>query len=458
MARLSFMKKLTAPGSYLHETFLEDSDGCAKGRQCILVGTLSASIITSLTAGIYFTSLMLAMGASETYIGYVTAIISFSGLFQLFAPLLLEKLPRRKELLLAARSIYYLLDIVAMGVIPLLPIGHALKLVLFMVTLVLLHAINYIATPGISAWHMQSLPMTKRVNFYTISNVGTTILNQISAFLAGLLLDHFEANTLSFRSMSPTMTAIIILRLVALLFAALECRKYACVKEFPYEADPSMHTEKGIRLLMQPLKDKLFMRTIFIPVAWTFITGIVGQYFSIYLLEDVKMSYSLIALGGFISTPITVLSTPLWYRTIRKLSWPKVLAIGQLGNMLAYFCNALITGQTQAFYFLCIILGSCFGTCINIVHSNLVYLHMPTSNRTSYFSFYSILTLLASFLGVYFGILFITLTNGIPFPFFGFYMGNKQYINLVSVLLYFVLSLFTLSYCRRKEHNISVVF
>ena len=454
MAHLSFWKKLTAPGSYLNETFLDDSDGCARGRRSILLGTLSAGMITTLTAGIYFTSLMLAMGASENYIGYVTAFTSLSGIFQLFAPLILEKLPRRKGLLLSAKILYYILDIAVIGIIPLLPIHETLRLVLFMATVIIMHAVNYLATPGISAWQMQSLPMSKRVNFYTLSNIGTMILNQATAFLAGVVLDTFEGNGLSWGRFSPTLTAILLLRVAALVIAAMECRSHAKVREFPYDTDPA--GKLGWRLLFAPLKDKLFMRTILIPVGFSFTCGIVGQYFSIYLLEDVKLSYFVIALGGFLSTPLTVLATPVWYKAVRKIVWPKILALAQLGNMIAYALNAFITPNTKAVYFICIFIGSAFAACINIVHSNLVYLHMPTANRTSYFSFYSIAMLLASFLGVNTGILFISATNTLQLSILGFQMGNKQYINLVSASLFLVLAACTFSYSRKADHNITI--
>ena len=362
--RVPLLQKLIAPRTFLGETFFEDSDGCSRGRRNILIGTLSAGVITSLTAGIYFTSLMLAIGASETYIGYATAFASLSGIIQLFAPLILEKLPRRKELLLAAKSIYYLLDIVVIGIVPLLPIGQTLKLVLFMATLICMHTINYLATPGISAWQMQSLPMAKRVNFYTLSNIGTMIFNQLTAFLAGILLDSFEGKQIAWGTISPALSAIILLRFVALIFAIVECRSYALVKEFPYETAPNGRL--GWKLLLEPLTNRLFMRTILIPVCFTFICGIVGQYFSIYLLEDVKMPYSVIALGGFLGTPLTLLATPIWYKAIRKMSWPKILAIAQFGNLIAYILNAFITQDTQAVYFVCIIIGSVFCACMYV--------------------------------------------------------------------------------------------
>ncbi|MBQ3530111.1 MAG: MFS transporter [Oscillospiraceae bacterium] len=457
MARFSFFRKLTAPGSLLGEAFLENSDGCAGSRRCILGSTVTTGLITTMTAGVYFTGLLLAMGASESYIGYTTAITSFSGLFQLLTPLLLERFPRRKSILLMAKIVYHFLNIIVIGVLPILPIATPLKLVLFMVTLIALNAINHIATPGISAWQMQSLPLEKRGHFYTVSNTGVAVLNKISAFLAGILLDRFEADGTSAFGISPTLTAILLIRAGALVCAVLECCFYAKTKEFPYETASDNTPAGGLRLLALPLADKRFMKTISLPVFWGFVVGIVGAYFNIYLLEEVHMSYSLISLGGFISMPVALLSTPLWYKAMRKFTWPKLLTVTLLGNAFSYFCNPFITSSTLFIYFFCIVCGTFFDVCLNVINSNLVYLHMPKANRTAYFSLFSILKLLGTFLGNYTGILFIQLTGSFRFTLFGFSLGNKQYISLLSSALFVALAIWTFSFSRNKEYNTRIV-
>ena len=457
MAHNSFLKKYIAPGSLLSEAFLENSDACAESRRCILISNLATGLITSLTAGVYFTGLMLAMGANEAYIGYANAIMSFSGLFQLLTPLILERFPRRKVLLLIAKAFYHFLNIVVIGVIPLLPIGQTAKLVLFMVTLILLNALNHIAAPGISAWQMQSLPLEKRGHFYTVSNTGVSVLSKISTFLAGVLVDRFELDSISAFQIPPALYAILLLRVAAAIFALIECVCFARIKEFPYETVPQNTSCHGLRLLAMPLKNKLFMITISVSVFWSFVVGIVGQYFNIYLLEDVHMSYSLISLGGFISMPIAILSTPLWYRAMRHITWPKLFAITLLGNAFAYACNPFITSSTLFIYFFCIICGTFFDVCLNILNSNLVYLQLPTSNRTAYFSLYSILKLLATFLGNYTGILFIQMSGNFRFSLFGFSLGNKQYISLFSSALFVLLAIWTFSLCRKKEYNTRIV-
>ncbi|MBQ6707701.1 MAG: MFS transporter [Clostridia bacterium] len=452
----SLFKKIISPESTIVDTFFENSDNCARSRRNVLFTNVLSSVITPLSSGIYFTSLMLAMGASESYIGYVTAILSFSGLFQVVSPLILEKLPRRKGFLITARILYYFLSIVVIGVTPLLPVGQTFKLVLFFLTVILMNAFLQIASPGLSSWHIQSLPETKRGGFYAATHMFITVLSNISSFLAGLFLDKVEASEFSMGGFSPTITAILILRAIALLLALTECYSNTKIKEFPYETKENEKDNKGLNLLSLPLRDKTFMLTILPIILWSLFTGTIGQYFNIYLIEDIKMSYTLIASAGLISVPVILLITPVWFRLIRKIQWPKILAFSYILYSVAYICNGFITKETEFVYFICIILGAVFMPGISNIHSNLVNLNMPEANRSAYFSCFSIVTLLATFMGNYLGIQFIEVTKNLHFNVFGFDIGNKQYISWLAAILVWGLTIFTLTYLRKKENRVTV--
>lgn len=450
--RHSFLKKIQAVTKFnLWDTFCENDDGHAGDRRNILLGNFLSGMLNAITNGVYFTGLMLAMGASETYVGYVAAVISFCGFFQILSPLLLEGLPRRKALLLTAKVVHLLLNTVVIGVIPLLPIGNIWKLALFMTTLIVVHITNAIMQPGITAWHLQSIPQSKRVDFYAANNLGVTLLSQISALLAGVFLDKMELEGWSLGAISPTLTAILILRLAALLLGSAECFCFCRVQEDSY----TLPTEKKNRfhLLLTPMKDRVFLRTISNQVFWSVSVTLVGQYFSIYLLEDVQMSYSLISLGGFLSMPLALLATPIWARAMRNKDWMQVLLIAQLGTMVAYVMNAFITPDTLYIYFLCILCGGTFNPGVNIAYSNLLYRDMPEANRTAYISLHAILLQLANFLGNSTGIWFITNTRQLRLPVLGFLMGNKQYINLLTAAIMLLIALYTQASRSRRQQK-----
>ena len=435
----------------VRETFFVDTDGLAPCRRNLLVANCLTGVISSLTAGIYFTGLMLAMGASEVYIGYVTAIISFCGFFQILSPLFLERIPRRKNLIMGGRALYHILNIGVIGVLPLLPIENSTKLALFIITLLILNISNALLAPGILTWHLQCLHNNqKRIGFFAICNMIGSVLNQVTVFLAGLFLDKFEADSIWLGNISPTLSAILILRCVAMALAVLECIFYMRIKEAPYAADSTQSRPVGLKLLLRPLKNKRFLQAISVPLIWGFSAAIVGQYFSIYLLEDVHMSYSMISLAGIISLPLQLIAAPIWTKALQRKPWYKAILIGQLINISAYILHPVVTADRAWFYFICVILSAVCSPGMSLAHTHLQYTYMPEENRTAYVSCNAVLTQLASFLGANVGVWFIQFSSDLKVNILGLSMGSKQLINLVTAALMTFVCIYAQVFVRKK--------
>ena len=441
--------------SVVHEAIIENSDGRARGRRGLLAGTLCSNFFSHLISGTYFTSLMLAMDADDVYIGYISMLITTCGFFQMFAPLFLEKLQRRKTLLLVMRGVQNFLNIVVVGIIPLMPWPKETILTVFMITVFLVYVLNALGSPGYSGWHIQSLPYEKRVNYWTIQNMSTSLLGVSIAYIAGVFLDFFENNAISFGGMTPTITALILMRIVAVVTAALEIFFYSWIGEYPYEKEQNAKDNSGFRMLWKPIMNKGYMQTVSVQFLWTFITAIIGPYFSVYVIDEVKMSYSFIALGGVISTPIILIVTPIWGKLLQRKNWIRLMGFGMAGYSLAYFFNMLITSSTQMLYPIAIIICYIFSPCITIAMGQLNYLKLPQQNITTYLSLFSILNQGVSLLGTFLGTQFIALTENMVIEIFGFRMINKQYINMIQMcgILLLVLYVFHLDRRIRKEQE-----
>ena len=421
----------------------DDSDGLAKSRVgALLYAYLSDFIIYTVTMT-YFVGLMLEMGAGDAYISAVTVVITACGFVQFVAPLLLEKMRKRKRFLITMRAVYHFLYIVVIGIIPLMNFSRLVMLSAFMSAVVLGNIINSLSAPGISVWHIQNIPERKRSDFFTLSNVGIKILNALTGFLAGVLIDTFKENSISAFDVSPTMLAFLIIRALALIAAVLEIASLAVIKEHPY-ADGLAEKEKtSLKMLFLPVKNRAFMRVIVINIAYLFISAMIGKYFQIYLLDVVQMSYTYISLSSVIGLPIVLLMTPVWSYLLKKLSWSRVMMIALVGTAAGYFFNTLITAQTQIFHVFCCVLYSSFSVAISIIFAYLPYVCMPSANRTAYMSFFTIAGSVAGLLGNLFGILFMNLAGGLEFYMFGLKITAYQALNLVQTLSFLCLAGYT---------------
>ena len=88
----------------------------------------------------------------------------------------------------------------------------------------------------------------------------------------------------------------------------------------------------------------------------------------------------------------------------------------------------------NSFFFIAIIVGHLFSPGINMVSNNLIYVHMPEENRTSYFAFYSLLTTIFSFIGQAFGTWFISVSSSLGFNIFGIPVTNLQFISALAAI------------------------
>ena len=146
------------------------------------------------------------------------------------------------------------MNIVVMGGLPLLPLSNGLKLGLFVAALMLKNISSNLMSPGLSDWHRQNIPNQKLIGYTSLDDMAAYIVSHVSAFLAGVFLDHFELNQITMGNIPPTLLAIVLLRAGALVLAVFECVKFAKVAEDPHETADGTSKNPPLKLLLQPLK------------------------------------------------------------------------------------------------------------------------------------------------------------------------------------------------------------
>lgn len=414
------------------DLYRDDADGCAGARRALLGSGYLTIFAQAITGGTFFTALLIAMGADEAYIGYVTMATTLCMAAQFPAPLFWERQKSRKALILWLGVVGDLLTYLGLPCTALLPFGTQWKLGVYMALTLVSGLISQFCLPARNAWMMQSIPFSKRVSYTSLTSMVHTVINVVSVFLAGLMLDGIEANAQPLGSISPTLWAIFLLRIIACTASMVSTLWMAFrVREFSYDTEEK--TAVRLSVLLEPIRNKPFFRIILIPGLWSLIANTIGNYFTLHLIENVKMSYTVISSANFISTPMILLITPIWTRILKQKDWIKTMAWAILGFCLAWGSNVLISAQTPYFYFIAIILGYLFSPGINMVTNNLIYVHMPKENRTAYFAFYSLMTTVLTFLGQAFGTWFVTATASVRFMLFGIEIVNLQLISAVAV-------------------------
>lgn len=414
----------------------------AVSRRNIAVSNYTAGIINNLIGGNFFTGLLLLMHADDSFMGLVTMVGFIGNLLQIFSPILLERFQSRKTLLIASRAIIYFFNIIIISAIPLMGFTDRTKLMMILVIILLANLINALTASGFSVWHIKNIPENIRANYYSVFTVTNGIIIYTVIFAFSKIVDYFKVS-------GNEMAGLYIIRAVALLLCIVDIFFLYRIKEHPNQS--SGINRNIFNMLLNPFKEKKYLITVFIACLWNFSANIPGPYFTIYMLKDLKVSYSFLTLINMFNIPILIFLTPLWRKRINATSWFKTLYFAMGLYLLNYICLALVTKTTIMLYPIALIFAFFVAPGINLVFANIPFINIPDKDQTNYIGFYSTMNNLAALLGVLTGKEFIRHTEGMTIDFIGIQMQNKQYILILTavVMLFAVVLIYILQ--KRSE-------
>ena len=409
-----------------------DSDPTSKDRRRLLTCNYTSNIIANMIGGAFWSGLLVYINAEDSFIGTATMIATSVNMLQLFSPLLLERFPRRRALLSSLRGLQHLINILFIGLIPLFPVGHQAKLTLLGLSIFTVNLIAAFCAPGISIWHIGSIPDRVRKNYFSVITMTNSAVISLFNLIGGRVVDWFKARGMEYQGLLG-------LRLFALALAAVEIYLYFHIKEYPYERSGGKFTVKDI--FTKPLRHGSYRLTVLCTILWNLTANIPGSYFSVYLIQNVGVSYSYIMVVNLIAIPVAFIFAPIWTRILKKLNWYLTLSISILLYALAYFGYAMTSAATLFIYPLSVFVANVMAIGINMSFSGLPYDNIPPQNSTVFIAFYSTMANCAALIGVTVGKYFILGTNGHTLSILGFEMINKQYIMALTGVLLILASL-----------------
>lgn len=398
----------------------------ARNRLHILWFSLYANVVAILYGGNFFTGLLLRLGADDAYMGAITIAAYAGSIAAIFSPLLIERFRHRKKMLLISRGIYYILLLGFVTAIPFVGISSGARLAAILAVISMVNLISALTGSGMSVWHLQSLPESVRSSFFANLNMIIGILNMILLNLAGLFADFFK-------NRGQELLGIVLLRSAAFLFAIFEIYNLSRIKEYPYPVP-----EKRINLpdiVRIPFKNARYRAVIIVIMIWTLTATIPGPYFQVYLLKDLKISYSFLSAVNLLNVPVLLFAMPIWGRVVGRLGDVKLFSPLAALISLHFLSLAFVTKENyqwlypiSVFYYFLIAAG------ITQVASLTPYKFIPETNQSNYLSFYGAANTLAALLGTFIGQMFILSTQRFSIEFNGKVFANRQLIMVAAAM------------------------
>lgn len=394
-----------------------NNDKVKKGLRISIVQGLFSNIHITLTGGMFLTGFALYLGATPFHIGLLAAIPALLTSFGFVSAFLVNRLTHRKPLTVITSGISRLLFFVPAL---LLLFNYKPALSYFLILIGVFNALLTIADNSWLSWMSDLVPKESRGRFFGIRNTGMGLIGMIISFLGARFLDYYKAqgqNNFGFG----------IIFLVASIAATIGT---ILLSQQPEIITPRERTHLK-NIITAPFKDTNFRKFLKFVGFWYITGGIAGPFYIVFMLQNLKMSYSTVAIYSIIAGLVVLIFQPLWGKAIDRFKSKPVLFI----NFFSVgFLPLIWLFPTPIFLFpvwIDAFLTGIFWPGVNLSVFNIVFsLSDNEEQKESYFAIFAAITGICGFLSALLGGYLASLLKGFHLQIFN--------LNIVNYQLFFV--------------------
>ena len=260
--------------------------------------------------------------------------------------------------------------------------------------------------PGLQMWHMKSIPIDRRLGFFSFLHATNVIVTFSAMFLGGMFTDWLGG-------ISSQRLAFLLLRFLLIFIAVIDLRVLRKIDNPGIAGAVAKRRKQGLLDLPRHIMaHRIYLFTILCAALWAVSSALPGQYFIVYLISDLDFSYSFITGVSLLNLVVIIFLTPVWKRVIARLAWMRSFSLSGMLYALGIAALAFVgPGRGGMVLF---VLASFYtyvmSVGISLSFSNLTYINMPEENQTSFIALFNATFHAAILLGIWLGNRFMLLT------------------------------------------------
>lgn len=408
-------------------------DENAKGRLISLGSALVSALYNVFITGIFYTGFLSMYGMSISDVGIISYIPLIASCFSVFSSVILERIKRRKAILIASKVFFYALYILATTLMPQFVLDTRARLYWFAGILFVAYSVYSLFSPGFTPWFYAFYPEdnVRRTRYISLNQIFASVMSSAMLIFSSLLTD-------ALASTPYQDTLILVFRYVAFALVLVDVAMQACAIEYPYPESPSIRFSQVFTL---PFRYKKFIAVMALMFAWNYVSNLNANLWAYHLLNHIQFSYTLINAMSILYTIILICTTPFWQRLVRRYSWVKTFGVAVLWFVPTEVFFFLMTTETTWIYIPNSIWQNILSVGLNLAYGNLLYLNLPKENSTAHIAFYSIGCNLFAFLGLLTGTQVSAISGDNTFLFLGLEVYSVQFTTLMRAVFLFAIGL-----------------
>jgi MFS family permease len=380
-----------------------------------------------------FTGFMRILGAGDLVYSVVMALPVLGAISQIFGSYFLETTGKRKFLFLASGFVHRLLWI-PVAIIPLfLGVNMHMTCIWIITVLITISSIASSVTGiAFNSWMGTLIPLEIAGRFFGIR----TLISTISGAVAGLCVGAFIDNV-------NNINGFAIVFIIGSLFGVVDIATYFKIKHPPLilsEKKPSLRN-----IIIEPFKNRNYLKLALFATVFGFTVNIPAPFFNVYMIENLKMDYFIIALSNQITASIaTILFVRKFGVLVDRYGNKPIVFVGAIGISVVPILWMFTSSSNYSMVFVANFVAGVFWAAYNLGIFNQMLWFAPERNRSAYLACFAVLTnvfgvAVAYICGGYFMQYIGPVIDNMNIPFvMGAKLNSYQVMFFISTIMRFV--------------------
>ena len=360
---------------YLSRKFSGHKSICGgKYKNSQILFIIDAAVINAayiLTSGVFLSGFVISLKASDFIVAFLNNAGIWASILSIFSFLILERIKRRKKLLIITNIISRIF-VSGIVFVPLFFTNQKLIIAIVAIMVIIADILWGIYQLGWMIWYMEIAPEGKKNDYVYLRMFLVRIAFTITTLVMGYVLDYYNKSYTGFLVVFISSLILSIVDIIILIF----------VEEPEYKVPERSRSKKD--MFLEPFKSIEFRKfLVFIFAFYLFLT-ISTSFTSIYLIRYLNFDYGFISTINVISYIVMILGTKFWGKLQNKYGNIFVLkysAIFVIADFLIYF---LLTEKTYFLLFLSCLVGGIGNGGFNIAIMAYRFEIMPESAKSIY--------------------------------------------------------------------------
>lgn len=257
----------------------------------------------SLVGGIFLIGFVKALGGGDLWIGLISGLPAFAGIFQILGGVWGRRFPGYRGFVLPGGITWRALHIpLVILTLPFLPLPNEARLAIMLVCLTVAAISVQIVGPIYSDWVAQLTPPTQRGAYISRRTLIATLVGVPVGLIGGVVMDYCR----SIGQEISGYTILFSLGCVCALISQIFCSRMG---DLPRPDQSTDTLRQAVRSMANPLKDANFKRVLWFVVLFSIGQNFAGGLFIAFALERLKLDFTLIQITGVsaaIGTALTI--------------------------------------------------------------------------------------------------------------------------------------------------------